>query len=44
MTSTEILTILIGVAAAAIIHALHRVADAINNLFIIEDEDEEPEG
>ena len=44
MTDTESLITVITIAAAAIIHALHRVADAINNLFIIEDEDEEPEG
>jgi len=34
MTSIEILTLFISIAAVAIIHALHRIADAINDLHI----------
>lgn len=40
MTNTELLTLLVGIAAVAIVHALHRVADAIDNLFLDEELDE----
>ena len=37
MTGTETLILIIGIAAAAVVHALHRVADAVNNLFLDEE-------